>query len=711
MNLSEALDAALPEIPQVRLSRERPPRLNPELVIREDVLDGERIIGVLQRERALYLRLTPLQWELSQLFDGERSFEEIAEIFKNQTGVSIDATAVKSFADDLEPSDFWHKSAQEKNLALAQKLATQRGRRAHSKIDLAHISFSAWDPDRYLGWLDRAIGRYIYSRWFVLLVVLLFIFESVVFVSQWNVLGPDTVLFFNFTRKSLQDLAQFWLLFLILGFFHESAHGLTCKHFGGQVHSMGLLFLYLTPAFYVDVTEIWISATKIQRLATIIAGIWIEMILCGIAMIVWTNTLAGEWLHDFAYQVILLTGFAVALINLNPLIKLDGYYFMTELIEIPDLKERSTAFLSSWFQAKVLGFPVEVPIVPRRRAPLFVIYALFSGLYSYTLLLLVVRLTYNILAHWMEIFALLPAGTLGYVIFRSRIRALRKATVEFWRRSEGSWSTRHTVVAALLALLVFMPIWRDRVDGYYVVEPEQSTVLHAAVQGRVDKVLVTQGETVHKGQPLIQMSSAVADSMRDFASAEIQRASFASASSQLEGRSIGPAAADQIGASRQAGLATEAESDLTIRATTDGVVLTQDPGLLRDQNVAAGQALMQIADTAPRMIRVFVPASGINRIPSGAEVAFNLPGEFRIRRVTLGPLGGDAVTLPPGLVAQQDFKGIQQGAYYTSKITLSQAGLDAMIGASGAVKVFGIRRSVTERLFIVALNLVKIHVW
>lgn len=711
MNLSEALDAALPEIPQVRLSRERPPRLNPELVIREDVLDGERIIGVLQRERALYLRLTPLQWELAQLFNGERSFEEIVELFKSRTNTLIDTATVKSFVDDLEPSDIWYKTPQERNLALSQKLAAQRGRRARSKIDLAHISFSAWDPDRYLGWLDRAVGRYVYSWWFVLPVILLFIFEAVVFVSHWGVLGPDTILFFNFTRKSLQDLAQFWLLFLVLGFFHESAHGLTCKHFGGQVHSMGLLFLYLTPAFYVDVTEIWISATKIQRLATIIAGIWIEMLLCGIAMIVWTNTLAGEWLHDFAYEVILLTGFAVALINLNPLIKLDGYYFMTELIEIPDLKERSTAFLSSWFQAKVLGFAIEVPIVPRRRAPLFVAYALASGLYSYTLLFFVVRFTYNILAHWMDIWALLPAGVLAFMIFRSRIRSLRKAVLEFWRRTEGVWSAKHTVIAGFLALLLFTPIWRDRVDGYYVVEPEQSSVLYAAVQGRVNKVLVKQGETVHNGQPILQMSSPMADSMRDSASVDLHRANFASADSQMKGSSVGTAAAEQRGAVRLAGLATEAESDLTICATGDGVVLTGNPGLLLDQNVGAGQALLQIADAKPRVIRVFVPASGMDRIPRDAEVAFHLPGEFRITRMTLGPLGGDAVALPKGLVAQQDFKGIEQAAYYTTRMTLRGDDPDAMFGASGTVKVFGTRRSVAERLFLVGLNLVKVHVW
>src|SRR5208337_2313326 len=166
---------------------------------------------------------------------------------------------------------------------------------------------------------------------------------------------------------------------------HETAHGLTCKHYGGQVHSMGLMFVYLMPAFYVDVTEIWVSCTKVQRLATIIAGIWVEMVACGLAMIVWTNTLPGEWLHDFAYQVILITGIAVVVINLNPLIKLDGYYFLTELIGLPELKEQSTAFLSGWFQSRVLCLPVETPVVARKRAPFFILYAIVSGIYSYTL--------------------------------------------------------------------------------------------------------------------------------------------------------------------------------------------------------------------------------------------------------------------------------------------------------------------------------------
>ncbi len=341
MNLSEALDAALPEIPKARFARNACPRLDPDLIVREDVLDGETVFGVLQRGRANYFRFQPAQWKLAQLFDGVRSFDEIAALYNSETGTFVAPEDVRFFAENMEENDFWYRTPQEKNLALSEKLMAQRGRRAQrkSRLNLAHITFSAWAPDRYLTWLDDRTGRLIYSRWSVLAAVLLFLFEAAIFISKWKLLGPDIRLYYNFTHKTALDIAEFWILLLGLGFIHESAHGLTCKHYGGEVHSMGLMFLYLTPAFYVDVTETWISATKVQRLATIIAGIWVEMVVCGLAMVVWTNTQPGPWVHDFAYKIILITGLAVIVMNLNPLIKLDGYYFLTEFIGIPDLKE------------------------------------------------------------------------------------------------------------------------------------------------------------------------------------------------------------------------------------------------------------------------------------------------------------------------------------------------------------------------------------
>ncbi len=714
MNLSEALDAALPEIPKARIARSRPPRLDPDLIVREDVLDGEPVIGILQREMASFFRFSPSQWELAQLFDGVRSFEEIAEAFTSKTGSLIDVEEVRQFADSLEDSGLWYKTAQEKNLALNEKLIAQRQRRSRAKINFAHISFSAWDPDRYLGWLDGIAGDFIYSRWCVVAAVLLFVFETAVFVSTWKFMEPDIITFYSFTNKSFLDIAQFWLLLLFVGFIHESAHGLTCKHYGGQVHSMGLMFLYLAPAFYCDVTESWAYATKLQRLATIIAGIWIELMICGFAMIVWYNTAPGAWLHDFMYQIILLTGIAVLVLNLNPLIKLDGYYFLTEVIEIPDLKERSTAFLSAWVQHHLLRLPVSVPVVPRRRVLLFVSYAFISGLYSYTLLFFVVRFAFNVTYAWVAEFALIPAGALAFVIFRSRLRSLRGVVAQMWEQRFGAhirWRPVHTIGTALLLGLFFLPLWRDRENAYFVLEPLHAHTVHAAVQGRVNAVYVREGQVVRKGEPLLRMTSITAGGMQSYATERTRSARYQAFSAEMQGKSIGTAAAQQSAAERMTGIANEAQSSLVVTAPENGTVLAQDPELLRDQDVASGQALLDIADAGARIARVYIPAGELQRIPVDAEVALVLPGRFSVLRLRLAPLGGDAVPLPAGLMGKQKFKGMTLPVFYCSRILLPAQDGQLLYGLSGEAKIFGARRSIAERAGVAVYDLVRAHVW
>jgi putative peptide zinc metalloprotease protein len=714
MNLSEALDAALPDIPRARLMRRRPPRLDPDLIIHEDTLDGEPIIGLLQRGKSNYFRFTPHQWELAKLFDGVHSYEEIAEAFLAETGIPIEAEDVRAFADQMDENDFWHKSNQEKNLALSEKLIAQRGRRGKSKINLAHISFSAWDPDRYLDWLDRRIGNFVYSKWCVVAVVLLFIFEAIVFVQNWAFIGPDTALFFNFSEKGFLDFVEFWVLLLLLGFVHETAHGLTCKHYGGQVHHMGLMFLYLVPCFFVDVTESWVSATKVQRLATIIAGIWIEMTLCGLAMIVWLNTATGGWLHNFAYEIILLTGIAVVVINLNPLIKLDGYYFLTEIIEIPELKERSTLFLSGWFQKHILGLPVETLIVPRRRAPLFFVYACASGLYSYLLLFFVVRLSYRAASHWLAELALIPSAGLAFVLFRSRLRSLRRVVMQVWeQRKSRKMHLRPMSALAIVAVLaiLFVPLLRDRESAYYVIEPAQSRTIHAAVPGRIEAVLVREGQKVRSGTPLIRMSSYLAASMQSSAVAKSHDVEFRTVNAQMKGQSIGSEVAEQHSASRSIALANEANSSLDISATTDGIVLTSNPSLLADQDVDIGQPLLELADAGPRIARVYIPTSALERIPNRAEVAFMLPGHFSAFHTILTEPDGQPVSLPDGIVAAQKYQGIKLPVFYCSRIDLPAESDHPLFGLSGDAKIFGARRSFAERGFRFVSGLIKAHIW
>jgi putative peptide zinc metalloprotease protein len=717
MNLSEALDAALPEIPRNRLSRKNPPRLDPELIIREDVTDGEPIVAVYQRSTANLMRLKPTQWQLARLFDGVRSYDEIAAAFEAETGIPVSAEEARTFAENMDESGFWYKNPQEKNIAMNEKLAAQRSRRVHSgsNFNVAHIQFSAWDPDQYFTLLDQNIGKYVYNRWMVLAAILLFLFEAVVFKEKWSVIGPDIPTYFDFGKKTFSDLVEFWVLLFGIGFVHESSHGLTCKHYGGEVHSMGLMFLYLTPCFYVDVTESWISASRTQRMATIIAGIWIEMMLCGVAVMVWTNTQPGEWIHDFCYKLILLTGIAVAVINLNPLIKLDGYYFFTEWVRVPDLKERSNSFLIGWIQRHIFRLPVDVPVVSRRRIPLFVVYALASGAYSYLLLWLFVRFSYNVFFHWFAELALVPAGLLAFVIFRSRLRGLRNFLLGFYRTKSGEGAFRLTPLRAMLGVallvLLFVPIMRDRLNAYFVIEPRDTHQVHAGLPGKVLAVYVKEGDAVRSGQVMARLQSLNEASASEEAAEQVTSSQAQVFSAELRHSGLGRALVAQQAARGSSAIAREEGAQLAVSAPVAGVVVTADPENLLNRDVNTGEPLLTIVDPSQLVARLYVPVSEMDRVRVGDPVSLQIPSRFSEIHGRLGTMEGSPLALPPGLLAGQEYKGIAVPTFYTTRTPLGESGAGMRPGMSGEAKIFGRRRSLANRIMTSFGNLLHTHFW
>jgi putative peptide zinc metalloprotease protein len=716
MNLSEAFDATLPELPKARLGAIRPPRVDPTLIVREDILDGEPVVGVLQRNSSNFFRFPAAQWQLIQLFDGVRSYEEIADLHRAETGIALAPDDVQIFAEEMDALDFWFKTPQEKNLALNERLMAQRSRRSQrkSKLNLAHISFSAWDPDRYLGWLDSWVGKIIYNPWSVFAVIALFVFEFAVFVTHWSVIGPDILVYYSFKGKAFSDIAEFWILLLVIGFVHETAHGLTCKHFGGEVHAMGLMFLYLAPAFYVDVTETWVSATRVQRLWTIIAGIWIELVICGVAMLIWTNTFPGFWLHDLTYKVILITGVAVIVMNLNPLLKLDGYYFLTEAIGVPDLKEKSTAFVSEWIQVRIFRLPGVISPIPRRRAPFFVLYALVSGAYSYLVLFAVLRFVFNVTTTFLAEFAIVPVAFMAFMMFRSRLRALRSFAIKAasgWKLKQRLLRPTSLAVFAAIALLLFVPFWRDREDAWFVVESNAPLTIHSAIAGRVTAVMVRAGQHVKAGEPLLRMTSLDQASMQSASLALTRDAQYRSFESELRGQSIGDAAAQADAARQTRDVAAEAKTSLTLAAPTDGVILDQDPDALLDNIVGSGQSLLSLAGGSHRIARVYIMVSSLDRIAPASHVLLLPPGGFRTRTLPLAGIDSSPLPLPQDLIARSQYKGIEVPTFYTSRIPLSESDSELPLGSAGHAKVLGQYHSIFYRGARAFLELFGRHVW
>src|SRR5437868_6698128 len=253
---------------------------------------------------------------------------------------------------------------------------------------------------------------------------------------------------------------------------------------------MGFLLIYLEPAFFCEVTEAWVYGDKWQRIVTMSAGIWSELIVCSLAAIVWWGTPAGTFAHNSAYILILFCGVLPVVVNLDPLIKLDGYFILTELLGIADLKENSTHFLTNAVKKYVFGLPVEVSYVRVSRRLLYVPYALLSGLYSYTLLTVVVVYVYHIARNFSPEWGFVPALLLAGLIFKSRILSLVRFMKTVYLDKKDllrAWVVRPRVALAALFILValFAPVWRETVQGRFLLEPARRAIVRAEVPGTV----------------------------------------------------------------------------------------------------------------------------------------------------------------------------------------------------------------------------------
>ncbi len=699
MNLNEAMNAALPELP-ARSLRRGYPKLDPVIVAREHLEEGQRIIMTLRPGTTSICNFSPEQWELVQLFDGERSYQDIAEVCAAQTGVQYSEGDIRAFAEQVGEADLWYRTPQEKNITLMQKLSEERSKHVKKKSkfgDVAHIQFSAWNPDKFLTKVHEKF-YWLYGPYFTGFTLLLFAFMAYIFISNWGEIGRDTLKYYTFTEKSLRDLAEFWVLFLIMGFFHESSHGLTCKHFGGGVHHMGFHLIYLTPAFFVDVSEVWVYGNRWQRMATIIAGVWAELIFCSIGTVVWWATSPATFAHELAYKVMLIAGVAMMLVNLNPLIKIDGYYFFSELLGIQEIKERSTAYVSGLAKKYVWGLPVELEYLPRKLRLLFVPYALLSGAYSYLLLYFVVRFSYNVFLRYSPLWAFLPAGLLAYFIFRGRIRTLVRFMKTVWldkRERVRTWfqGPRLAGAAIAIAVVLLVPVWRDTVDARFALEPASRAVVRAEVPGIVTSVYADEGDKVTAGQTLVALRNLELESRAARAHAELEVASARSIEAHLRFADLGRSTQEQRQFAQQESSLVQEASKLTLTSPISGLVVTPRVHDRLGSYVTAGTEIFEVADTSQMRARLYIPEFDMRDVRASEQVSLHFDSRFGPTLATLGPPFPASTDIPEGLVHKQDYKGLQASRYYVAEVLLRNKDGVLQDGMTGSAKIFVRRRS------------------
>jgi putative peptide zinc metalloprotease protein len=716
MNIVRALEVALPELPE-RVIRRNPPKLDPRVIVKEHIEKGQPIVLVKMPGSELVFRIAPLQWKLIQMFDGKRAYAEIAEQFQQETGSPVSEEDVKELASYLQGNGtLFYKTPVEQNITLQQELRSSRGKRNRFHgLDFSDITIKTWrNADNYISWLYPKL-RFLFTPWFVWTSLGMFAVMGWMWADRFSEIWSDSFAFYNFTQKSGTDLVEFWFLFGAMAAIHETAHGLVGKHFGATIEKMGFSLMYFAPSFFCDATQVWVRAGKWARIATSIAGIWLDLVVCFFATIVWWGTTTGMAAHDWAYKIMMVTGIGVSVLNLNPLIKLDGYLIFSELVAEPALKETSTAYLSGWMRKHLFRLPVEVPYVPRRRRTFFIIYGVLSGLYSYSLLSFLMIIAYHILRSFSPEWAFLAAAAIGFWVFRSRVKLL----VEFMKilyldKKERirAWftPTRLAILSAAAVVVLFLPVWPDFVPAQFVLSASRKVFLRAVVPGKIASVSVEEGQHVSIGSTLLQVRNLDLESEAAHARTELTTATSAATQAALRYTDFAAAEQERQNRLENDRLLADKLAQLSVVSPISGVIETPHPADLLGRSLDEGDPLLQLADTSTMKAKIYIPEFSMHELRMNAPVRLLMNGQITPRTGILASISPASAQISEGLVSKEQLQGISPPRYYLGTVLLKNDG-SLMEGMTGSAKIMVGRRSLASFSYRFMRDLVQRKIW
>ncbi len=633
------------------------PQLRGDLVISKQTFEGRTYYVVKDPISLQYFRLTAEDYDLAILFDGKRTFGAIRDAWVlTHPALRLEYTPdelnerVLKFANDLALLQFLSVQGQRMKARMdaAKKTKKKKGGLYQFTNQIFFFRKSLYDPDKLFGRMAKSVG-WIWTKttyWVSWAIIAL---GATVFLYSAEGLDHALANLFNWN-----NLAIMWVTTIALKSVHELGHGLTCKHFGGEVHEIGFMSMVFTPYFFVNVSDAWTMPDRRHRMLISFAGIYVELVFAAFATFLWAVVQPG-WFKDLLFNIIVIASVSTLIFNANPLMRFDGYYIMIDAIETPNLQQKSRALVQSKITKWLFGAskidPMSRMPMPKKRLWLFYSYAVLSWIYGYYVIYSLIR--------FMEPH-LIPLGLEGLSDWFAFLALTGWVVVPLWHFVKqlnlnkedlapgGRWPRIAKVFGIPLlafAAFCFVPV-NTEVKRHSAVEVANPEIVRPDAVGFVSKVHVKEGQRVEPGTVLADLEN------RDLR-LELAQQERALEEYQLRIRaSLGVERTDEIGqleALRDGAKARLAKArgdveKLTLRAKTAGVVLNRDLDqrqgqLLRPPN----DSFCEIAPSNPMQIKIPLNEQQVREVRPGQRVTL-LADAFSDRKFT-GVVKGEASKL------------------------------------------------------------------
>ncbi len=456
-----------------------------------------------------YYQFPPHVYYLLTQLNGHRTIEDLIEGFhrehapKRITRSELQQLLTRFHRDGLVISAV---SGQGKEL-LKRGRKNAAMEKVTSLSNILAVRWRGFDPERILNFLDRWV-------WW------LFTPTAIVLTLMTAMIALTSVMIhFEEFQSRLPGFDQFfdprrWLMFAgvlaVTKMLHEFGHGLSCKRLGGECHEIGFMLLVLTPCLYCNVSDSWRLPNKWHRAAIGAAGMYVEVILATIATFVWWYVEPG-WIQDLCLQVMLVSSVSTVLFNGNPLLRFDGYYILSDLLEIPNMYQKSTKALTTLLGRHWLG--LEIPddqLMPTNRPWAFALYTVAAFCYRWFILASIIIF----LTRWLEPYgldsvgkgiAIFAAGGMlfwpGYKLFRYMSVPGRMHQIE-----KPRFAIISLIGALLISAILFIPFPHE-LRCSLVMVPQSMETIYVEEPGLVNAVAVKSGDVVEPGATLATLEN------------------------------------------------------------------------------------------------------------------------------------------------------------------------------------------------------------